>query len=141
MSKLSLEAEKILLARFGADSLISLATAKDSIPYVRTVDAYYENGAFYVLTHALSGKMRQLSENPNAAVSGDWFTARGTGENLGYVGKEENRAILEKMKNVFSAWLYNGHSDLKDENTVILRIRLKSGVLFSNGVRYDIDFE
>ena len=136
----SKEAEAILLDRFGKDSLISLATASGNIPYVRTVNAYYEGGAFYVLTHALSGKMKQLSENPRAAISGDWFTAEGFGENLGIFTSEKNKAIAEKMEIVFSAWLHNGHTNLDDENTVILKIRLTRGVLFSNGKRYDLDF-
>ena len=81
---ISKEAEAILLERFGKDSLISLATASGNIPYVRTVDAYYKDGAFYVLTYALSGKMRQLNENPHAAISGEWFTAEGFGESIFY---------------------------------------------------------
>ena len=42
------------------DSIIALATAIDNTPYVRSVDAFYEDGAFYVLTHGLSGKMKQV---------------------------------------------------------------------------------
>ena len=70
---------KILKERFGKDSLLGLATISDGMPQVRTVDAYYEDGAFYVVTHALSGKMRQIEQNPAVALCGDWFTAHGTG--------------------------------------------------------------
>lgn len=54
MGKLTKETEAILLERFGKDSIIALATAVDNVPYVRSVDSYYEDGAFYVLTHGLS---------------------------------------------------------------------------------------
>ena len=60
MEKLTKETEVILLERFGKDCIIALATALDNIPYVRSVDAFYEDGAFYVLTHGLSGKMKQI---------------------------------------------------------------------------------
>ena len=140
MEKLSGITEQILLERFGKDSLIALATAADNIPYVRTVDTFYEDGAFYVLTYGLSGKMRQIKENPTVAISGDWFTARGKGENLGWFGKPENARIAGKMRAVFSEWIDNGHNNFEDENTIILRIALTEGVLFSNGTRYDIDF-
>ena len=45
--------------RFGQDSIIAVATVKDGEPYVRNVNGYYENGAFYVITYALSEKMKQ----------------------------------------------------------------------------------
>ena len=140
MEKLTKQTEAILADRFGKDSLIALATAIDNIPYVRTVDAFYENGAFYVLTHGLSGKMQQIGQNPRVAISGEWFTAHGNGVNLGYFGKADNAPIANKMRNVFAAWIDNGHNDFNDVNTCILCIRLTSGVLFANGVRYDIDF-
>ena len=140
MEKLTKETDAILLERFGKDSIIALATAIDNIPYVRNVDAFYENGAFYVLTHGLSGKMKQIEENPAVALSGEWFTAQGKGVHLGYFGKADNARIAEKMRDVFSAWIDNGHNDFDDINTCILRIELTSGILFSNGKRYEIDF-
>ena len=140
MKNLSKEAEAIMIERFGGDSIISLATAVDNVPYVRSVDAYYEDGAFYVLTHALSGKMKQIGENPIVAVSGEWFSAQGRGINLGWFGKVENAPIADKMRRVFSAWIDNGHNNFEDENTCILCIRLSTGVLFANGIRYETDF-
>lgn len=140
MEKPSPKAETILLKRFSKDSLISLGTSVENVPYVRTVDAFYNNDAFYVLTHALSGKMKQTEKNPIVAVSGEWFTAHGRGINLGWFGSDENKAIAEKMRIVFADWIDNGHSNLEDKNTVILRIELTKGVLFSDGIRYEIDF-
>lgn len=140
MDKLTKEAETILLERFGSDSIIALATTVDNIPYVRNVNAFYENGAFYVLTYGLSNKVTQINVNPTVAISGDWFTAHGKGLNLGYFGKAENTPIAEKMKTVFSAWIDNGHNNFADENTCILCIKLTNGVLLSHGTRYEIDF-
>lgn len=138
--KLNDEVKKILTERFGKDTLIALATESGGTPYVRAVNAYYEDGAFYVITHALSNKMRQLAQNPAAAIAGEWFTAHGTGVNLGYIGKEENRRIAGKLKDAFASWLDNGHVDLMDENTVVLRIALTDGVLLSHGTRYEVAF-
>lgn len=140
MEKLTKETDTILLERFGKDSIIALATAIDNVPYVRNVDAFYENGAFYVLTHGLSNKMKQIEENPTVALSGEWFTAQGKGVHLGYFGKADNARIAQKMRDVFSAWIDNGHNDFDDINTCILRIELTSGILFSNSKRYEIDF-
>ena len=132
--------EAILAARFGRDSLIALATAVDGRPHVRTVDAVYVSGAFYVVTHAKSGKMQQIEYNPLVAVSGDWFTAHGVGENLGHVLLQEHAAIMRTLRTAFAAWYGNGHVNEADPDTVLLRIRLTDGVLFADGTRYDIDF-
>lgn len=134
------DAEKIMNERFGKDNAISLATCIDNMPAVRYVNTYYDNSAFYVLTYALSNKIKHIENNPNVAIAGDWFTAKGKGENLGYFGKEENKAVAEKMKAVFAEWIDNGHNNFDDENTIILKINLTEGVLFSHGTRYDIEF-
>lgn len=130
----------ILTERFGRDSLIALATAADGIPHVRTVDAVYIDGAFYVVTYSLSGKMRQILHNPVVAVSGEWFTAHGVGENLGHVRLPENERMMNILRAAFAAWYSNGHTNEADPNTCLLKVKLTDGVLFSNGTRYDIDF-
>ena len=140
MEKLTSKTERLMTERFGKDTVIALATTEDGVPYVRYVNAFYEDGAFYIITHALAGKMKQLGKNPAAAIAGEWFTAQGTGINLGYFGKQENREIAEKLRKAFAAWIDNGHNDFADENTCILCVRLSDGVLLSHGERYEIDF-
>jgi len=134
------EALKIINDRFGKDTVIALGTINGDYPAVRFVNAYYEEGAFYVITYALSDKMRQIAKNPNISVCAEWFTARGKGENLGYFGKAENKEIAGKLRKVFASWIDNGHNNFEDENTIILRINLEDAVLFSYGTRYDLDF-
>ena len=129
-----------MIERFAKDNIIALATSENGMPSVRYVNAYYEDGAFYVITYALSGKMKQIENNPVVAIAGDWFTARGKGVNLGYFGKAENKNIAEKLKKAFYTWIDNGHNNFDDENTCILCIELTDGVLFSHGKRYHIDF-
>lgn len=141
MEKLSKEAERIMTERFGKDNVIALATTENDIPHVRNVNAFYENRAFYVITYGLSNKMRQIDQNPLVAIAGEWFTAHGRGENLGYFGKPENTEIAGKLRQAFAEWIDNGHNNFEDENTCILCIRLKDGILFSHGTRYEIDFE
>lgn len=134
------EAQEIMNKRFGKDSLIALATESGGKPFVRAVNAYYEKGSFYVITYAMSNKMLHIKENPCVAVCGDWFTANGCGENMGYILSSENAPLTEKLRDVFKEWYGNGHINENDTNTCILKIRLTDGVLFSHGTRYDIDF-
>lgn len=137
MDNLCKEAEQIMIERFGRDTIIALATTENEMPYVRYVNAYYENGAFYIITHALSNKMQHIKADPVVAIAGEWFTAHGNGIRLGYFGKIENGMIAEKLKKVFTEWIDNGHTDFDDENTIILRVELTDGLLFSHGTRYE----
>ena len=140
MEKLTEKAEEIMVERFGKDSIIALATTENGVPYVRNVNAFYENKAFYVITYEISNKMKQIENNPIVAIAGEWFTAHGKGISLGYFGKPENREIAKKLRMVFAGWIDNGHNDFSDENTCILCIELTDGLLLSHGTRYDIDF-
>ena len=130
----------IMDERFGHDNLIALATVDGDSPAVRTVNAYYEDGSFYTVTYALSGKMRQIAKNPKVAVCGDWFTAHGVGESTGHILREENADLADKLRTVFAEWYGNGHTNESDPNTIILRIRLTDGVLFHHGTKYEIEF-
>ena len=140
MEKLTKESEEIMIERFGKDNVIALATTENGIPYVRNVNAFYENKAFYVITYGLSNKMKQIEKNPVVAIAGDWFTAHGKGVNLGYFGKNENAEIAEKLRVAFAEWIDNGHNNFNDKNTCILCIKLTDGLLLSHGTRYNIDF-
>lgn len=138
MEKLCPAAAQILNERFGHDVLLSLATVEDGVPYVRTVDSYYEDGCFYTITHARSNKIRQIAKKPTVAICGDWFTAHGIGENRGYILSEANREQTAKLRQIFSEWYDNGDIDEADPDTCLLCI--PDGLLLSHGTAYDIDF-
>ena len=140
MQKLTPEIEAILNERFGHDNLIPLATLDGGFPAVRNVNAYYENGAFYVITYASSNKMKQLVRNASCAVCGEWFAAQGIGVSLGWVKAPDNLELFDKLKRLFAGWIDNGHNDFDDKNCIILKIRLTNGTLFSHGTMYEIDF-
>ena len=134
-------AMNIMTERFGKDTLIAVATTDGTRLYNRMVDAYYENGAFYVSTYSLSNKMRQIDGNPDVAVcSADWFSGNGIGTNLGWVLKPENAEIRAKVRSAF-VW-YDAVNNEKDENCCILEIKLTHGMLIKDhhAIRYQIDF-
>jgi hypothetical protein len=134
-------AMNIMAERFGKDSLIAVATTDGARLYNRVVDAYYENGAFYISTYALSNKMRQIGAHPEVAVCAvDWFSGHGTGKNLGWVLEPQNADIRAKLRKAFE-W-YDGVNNEQDKNCCILEIRLTDGLLIKDhhALRYQIDF-
>jgi len=131
----------IMVEQFSKDSLIAVATTDGKRLYNRVVDAFYENGAFYVSTYALSNKMRQIEAHPDVAVCAiDWFSGHGTGRNLGWVLDQKNAEIRTKLRKVFE-W-YDSANNEQDENCCILEIRLTNGMLIKDhhAIRYQIDF-
>lgn len=145
------EAMKQLDEKVGSkDGLITLSTISlepgangQSRPASRIVDAYYENGAFYIVTHASTDKMKQIAKNPEVAVCiiVENFTADGIGENLGWVCDEKNTEIMTKLRTIFAAWYKEANND-DDPNTCLLRVRLTKGLWNDPhaGIRNHIDF-
>ncbi len=136
------KATEIMEQRFSKDSLIALATTDGENIYNRIVDAYYEDGAFYVTTSAVSNKMKQIESNPEVAIcSSDWFTGQAKAKNLGWVLEPENKEIRDKLREAFSVW-YDKANNEQNKNCCILQIRLTEGVLVKDhyAIRYKIDF-
>jgi len=132
----------ILEEKFGnnKDNVLGLATIATEPnadgkprPVVRDVDAFYENGVFYVVTYGVSSKMKQIALNNEVAiaVNFEWFNASGIGENLGWVKKPENAELRTKLRTAFEKW-YDSANDENDENCCILAIRLTEGVIIIN---------
>ena len=64
-------------------------------------------------------------------------SGHGIAENIGHVKAEKNKEIADKLRAAFASWYDNGHTNEDDPNTIILRIKLTDGILFSNGTRYE----
>ena len=47
-------------------------------------------------------------------ICGEWFTATGVGENLGYIGDKKKEALADKLRTAFAQWYSNGHTDESD---------------------------
>lgn len=134
----------------GKDNVISLATiamepnSEDKPrPYVREVDALYEDGVFYITTWAKSTKMQQIAKNPEVAfaVSNGWFSGNGIGENLGWVLEPKNAEIRAKLRQAFAEW-YDDANNENSENCIILAIHItKAKVIVDHGADcYYMDF-
>ncbi|VEU80587.1 hypothetical protein [Haploplasma axanthum] len=134
------------------DNVLSLATISLSkgkngkvMPSVRDVDAYYEDGVFYVVTYALSNKMLESKKNENVAFSVNFenISGQGVAENLGWVLDPKNSELRTKLRTVFAAW-YDEANNEQDVNFCYLAIRItKATVVTGHGPttkKYYLDF-
>jgi len=146
------EGLKVIEERCGnfKDNTLSLATIAMDLnssgaprPFIRDVDAFYEDGVFYITTWAKSTKIKQIAQNPEVAFSvcGQWFSGNGIGENLGWVLDPKNAEIRDKVRKAFAFW-YDSANNEADENCVILAIRItRATVIKDHGaVIYHMDF-
>ena len=135
----------------GKDKVIALASIAiepnadgNAYPCVREVDAYYEDGVFYITTWAKSNKVQQINKNKDVAFSVcfEGISGNGIAENLGWVLNPKNTEIRSKLRNAFIKW-YEQANNEQDENCIILAIHITKAVIFRDhgAVRYDIDFE
>jgi general stress protein 26 len=147
------EALALLNEKFGnKDNIIALATLmtdddKDEtiLPTVRHVDAYYENGAFYVTSTTTSNKVKQVMRNPDVAITlnhdGIGLSSMGIGKHLGWIMEESNADLRLKLREVFSEW-YEHANDESNRDCCILTIRLTKAVIndFAGHKFYHMDF-
>lgn len=133
------EAENLMREQIGENSDIALATCRGGEVGVRTVNGHYRGGAVYILTNTATHKMKDLSQNPNAAVCKGMLQAEGNGENLGNPLDEKNRTLREELKKAFASF-YETDLNESDPGCCILKITLKSAVVFSKTAKYAVDF-
>ena len=132
------------------DNVIALSTIaiqedsnQNPFPCVRDVDAYYEEGVFYITTWAKSNKILQIEENNTVAfaVCFEGISGIGIAENLGWVLEPKNNEIRAKLRKAFADW-YDHANNEQDKNCIILAIRITKVSIFRDhgAVRFNLDF-
>ncbi len=137
------KAIEIMVERFSKDSILAIATTDGEKIYNRIVDAYYEDGSFYITSSSQSNKMKQIEISPEVAICAvDWFSGHGIGKNIGWVLEPQNAEIRLKLREAFSKW-YDDANNEEDKGGCILEIQLTEGMLIKghHSVRYQIDFK
>ena len=124
---------------FGKDRQFVLSTARDNAPSSRYVDAYYEDGSFYVVTYAGSRKAREIAENPPVALCNRTSRFLGAAHGIGHPLDAKNGAIRAKLRDMFAYW-YDRHNDEADPDMLYVRIDIESGFFHDAGTGYEVDF-
>lgn len=125
---------------FSQNVVFAMATNGSQVPSVRMIDAYYEDGVFYMITHGETQKVQEIEVNPVVALTKDMHRFIGEAENLGHPFKPENREIRIKLKKAVKDRLFN-RDDEDDEDLVILKVVVKTGFFYKDDVGYDVNYE
>ena len=134
------EAETIMAERFGKDAVIALATVADGVPPCAVRGRLLSGGG------VLHRHGQPLAENgpdtgkiPGWLWRGNGSHGHGHAEDQGPFDRAENRDIANTLRQAFASWLVNGHTDPSAEETHILRVTLRDGLLLSQGTRYVLE--
>ena len=133
------DAMKVMSELFSKDCIFALATVSGGKPCVRMIDTYYEDGAFYVVTHALSAKAKELAANEHAALCSQGYRFDGVARSIGHPLDPQNAALRDKLTCAFAPWYFK-HNNEQDEAMCYLRIELRHGFFYKDGTGYSVDF-
>lgn len=133
------ESLEVLKSLFAKDCQFALATVSDQTPSIRIVDTFYDEGGFYIVTHAKSRKVVELMRSPNVALCHDLYRFSGTAKNIGHPLNEDNLKIRETLTKVFAPW-YFAHNNENDENMCFVKVDLKDGFYYKDGKGFKVDF-
>lgn len=131
---------KVMNELFARDYQFALATSNNNIPSVRFVDTFYDNSSFYIVTYAKSKKVEEIKSNPNVSLCNKLYSFNGTAYNVGHPLESRNSEIREKLINAFEPWYFK-HNNENDENMCYVKIELKSGFFYKNGMGFEVNFE
>ncbi len=134
------KAMEVVTDLFSKDTVFALATIGDKFPSVRMIDAYYEEGYFYIITHGGTQKAKDIEANPLVALTKDMHRFAGRAENLGHPFKPENRDIRLKLKEAVKDRLFK-RDDQSDEDLIILKVKVINGFFYQDDIGYDVNFE
>jgi len=96
---------EILEERYCNDTILLIAKAIDNVPSVRSVDSFYYNGSFWIVTDRRANYVKEIQNNENVMISDAghnrfWCKAEVTGHPL----EEKNKSIREVFLRVFKNW-------------------------------------
>lgn len=133
--------KKILSREFGKNRKMYLATVVEDVPTVRIVPTYYWNKGFYLVTHESSETLQQIAKNKKVSLcaTASFHTFQGEAFNMGHPLKKENKAIRDKLTEVFSA-KYFENNDESDPKMCFVRVEVNTAFTYGNKIGYTVDF-
>jgi len=77
----------IIKEKYSNDTILLIATAKDNVPTVRSVDSFYYAGSFWIVTDLSCNYVKEIQGNQHAMISDGghnrfWCNAEVTGHPL-----------------------------------------------------------
>lgn len=132
---------KILAERYCNDTILLVVTAKDNVPSVRSVDSFYYDGSFWVVTDLRCNYVQEIKSNKHVMISDGghnrfWCNAIVAGHPL----DEGNKEIREIYMKVFSHW-YAEVNNEELESVCYVKVTPYKGYVHKEKIGYTFNVE
>lgn len=129
----------ILEERYSEDTILLIATAKDNIPSVRSVDTFFYDGSFWIVTDTRSNYVKEIKQNGYVMISDAghnrfWCKAIIAGHPL----EEHNKLIREVFLIKFKHW-YKEVNNEELDSVCYIKAKPYKGYIHKNKQGYTFD--
>lgn len=126
--------------RYQNDTVLLVVTASNNIPSVRSVDSFYHEGSFWIVTDLQCRYVQEIQSNPNVMISDGghnrfWCKATVTGHPL----EPANQAIRPVFLSVFKPW-YEAVNNESMSTVCYIKVTPYKGYIHDNKIGYSFDF-
>lgn len=133
------DVESILREKYKEDTILLIATANNNIPTVRSIDTFYYQGSFYIVTDTSCNYVQEVINNENVMLSdGGHNRFWCKGEMIGHPLQEKNKEIRDVYMKVFHHWYKEVNNEELDTVCYIKATPYK-GYIHKDKVGYSFD--
>ncbi|MCM1195297.1 MAG: hypothetical protein NC099_01940 [Corallococcus sp.] len=132
-------AKEVMEENFGHVVELCLASCVDSNVTVRDLNAYYENGKFYILSKESNSLIRDISVNPRVGLCHGSHNIYGTAKSLGHPLEKQNAALRKTLRKQFSL-NYDEYVTEHNPEMRIVEVTVTAAETYTRYHRYEIDF-
>ncbi|MFP4286927.1 MAG: hypothetical protein ACLFRI_04440 [Candidatus Izemoplasmataceae bacterium] len=129
----------ILEEKYSNDTILLIATAKDNVPSVRSVDSFYYEGSFWIVTDTRCNYVNEIQSNDYVMISDGghnrfWCKAYVVGHPL----EQKNQSIREVFLKVFKNW-YKEVNNEKNLSVCFIKVIPYKGYIHKDKIGYTFD--
>lgn len=133
--------KEILKEKYSQDTILLIVTAKDNVPSVRSVDSFYYDGSFWIVTDTRTNYVKEIQSNKYTMISDGghnrfWCEADVTGHPL----DEKNKDIREVYLKVFHHW-YKEVNNEDLETVCFVKVTPYKGYIHKDKLGYKFDIK
>ena len=130
---------EILHERYSEDTILLISTAKENVPSVRSVDSFYYDESFWIVTDLRTNYVTDIQSNENVMISDGghnrfWCKAQVVGHPL----DEKNLAMREVYMKVFHNW-YKEVNNESFKTTCFIKVTPYKGYIHKDKMGYNFD--
>lgn len=126
----------IIQEKYQNDTILLIATSRDNVPSVRSVDSFYYDDSFWIVTDLRCNYVREIQNNPFVMISdGGHNRFWCKGEIIGHPLDPKNASIRKIYLKVFEPW-YKAVNNEDFESVCYLKVTPYKGYVHKNKIGY-----